>query len=135
MTLKIKLGPDSLVFAAKHIVIGHNMFGEEQTTDLWDQIYVGPKKMKFNYLAVSEKRESLNLSLKQVSEATNINVRTLQRIENNESTPDGLNLIKLMDYLGIKSYDSLIIHDKIDDPGLEKFKTRKKPSEFIAKEK
>lgn len=135
VTLKIKLGPDSLVFAAKHIVVGHNMFGEEQTTDLWEQIYVGPKKMEFNYQTISEKRESMNLSLKQVSEATNINVRTLQRIENNESTPDGLNLIKLMDYLGIKNYDSLIIHEKIYDPGFNKFKTGKKPSEFIAKEK
>ena len=131
VSAKIKLSPDSLIFAAREITKGKDVFGEEQKTEMWEQVYVGPRRMEFDFDALKKIREESNVSLKTLSEATNINIRTLQRIETGESSPDGLNLIKIMDYLNIYDYSSLVIHKKIEDPNFDKYRSGKKPSEYI----
>ena len=101
--------------------------------EYWQQIYAGPKVMELDCNAIVERRIKRNLQPKDVSDETDINLRTYQRIETGEVKPDALNLFKIMNYLNIESYEDIIKKDRIDDEGLEKFKSGKKPSDFIVK--
>ena len=87
--------------------------------------------MRLDLRSISKIREEKGLSTKDVSEATNINLRTYQRIEQGETTPDALNLLKVINLLNISDINSLVKKEIIVDPNLEKFSSGKKPSEFI----
>lgn len=130
--LKIKVDANSIVYAAKKVDAGKDVFGDRQSTIVWEPVYIGAKKMKFDNRIIVERREKMGFSLKTLSEMTNINIRTLQRIESGETTPDGLNLIKLMDCLDIDSYEQFIKRATIEDPGFVKFKSGQKPSSFLS---
>ena len=131
VALIVKVGPETTIYAAKHAECKTDVFGDEQSLIVWEPVYIGTKKMVFDYKAITQERERIGASLKALSEATDINLRTLQRIENGGSNPDGLNLIKIMDYLNIESYEAFIKKTKIYDPDFEKFESGQKPSYFI----
>ena len=123
--IAIDLNNESLVYIAKHEI-------DEEDVDsiLWEQIYCGAKITEFDFTVIPNKRESLGLSQKEVAEKLEISLRTYQRIEVGEATPDGLNLIKIMNYLGIDSYEEFILKKNIYDDGFDKFKSGYKPSCF-----
>lgn len=130
--LKYELDSKTRIFLGYRRVIAYDDFlGENKVREYWASEYCGPALMKLDCSKIVEKREELGYSIKQVAEATDINLRTYQRIENGEGSPDGLNLIKIMNYLDINSYKDLIKKDIIFDNGFEKFLSGKKISEFL----
>lgn len=132
VSLKFELDSKTRIFLGYRRVIGYDDFlGEDKVREYWALEYCGPALMKLDCSKIVEKREELGYSIKQVAEATDINLRTYQRIENGEGSPDGLNLIKIMNYLDIDSYEDLIKKDIILDSGFEKFLSNKKISEFL----
>lgn len=131
-TLRYKLKPDSRIFIAnKRIIEKDEFIDENKYEDYWAEHYAGPLKMEFDPTRIVKIREEKGLSPKDISDATGINLRTYQRIENGEGSPDGLNLLKIMNFLDIDSYDELIKRNEIKDDDFEKFRSGKEPSEFI----
>lgn len=122
-TIRLKTGADTRVFIAQEEVVGEDAFGQDEIVQYWKQEYVGPKVMKFDFSYIAKRREKLGMTIKDVSEATDINMRTYQRIESCETAPDGLNLIRIMDILNIDSYAKFIKRDRIDDIGFEKYRS------------
>lgn len=132
MSLRFELCHNTRLFLAYKQYIGKDDFMEEENVkEYWKLEYCGPSLMKLDCSKIAEKREKLRFSTKDVSEATGINLRTYQRIEIGEGSPDGLNLIKIMNFLDINSYAELIKIDQIIDDGFEKFLKGKKLSECI----
>lgn len=117
----IEVNPDSRVFICEN----------EKKDGLWEQIYCGPKLIKLDYTKLTSIREKLGYSIKDVSDNTDINIRTIQRIESGESMPDGQNLIKIMCFLGIREYTNLIKKEIIEDPSYEKFNSKNTPSFWL----
>jgi len=132
VSLKFKLTPNSRIFVYRKETLHIDSFtDEEDINDYWLEVYAGPKYMRLDLRSISKIREEKGLSTKDVSEATNINLRTYQRIEQGETTPDALNLLKVINLLNISDINSLVKKEIIVDPNLEKFSSGKKPSEFI----
>ena len=73
------------------------------------------------------------MSIKDVADATGINIRTYQRTESGESSPDGLNLLKLVDFFNLDP-DDLVHKEIIEDDDFSKFRSGKTPSDFINNE-
>lgn len=123
--ISIELKSDSLVLISKETK------DEDGTYITWKQRYCGPKLMKFDYSVISKKREKINLSQKEASEMMDINLRTYQRIETGESTPDGLNLIKIMNFYGLDTYEDFVKKITIEDSDYSKFLSGKSPMNFV----
>ncbi len=101
----------------------------------WRQIYAGSQVSEFTMKPLMAMREKLKLSQKEVAELADINLRSYQRMEAGNSTPDALNLIELMTLLGISGTESFIAHPEIEDDDYSKFKSGEVPSSFLNKEK
>ena len=123
----VELKNDSIIYVAKNKF--DKFEGEYQT--IWEQAYCGAKCMKFDYSVIVKVRERLKISQKEMAEDLDINLRTFQRIEAGESTPDALNLIKMMNYLGLDSYEEFIYKKEIYDDEFKKFRAGLKPSDFL----
>lgn len=74
----------------------------------WYRVYTGPLAMEFDYTSLSHYRSEMKLTQKQVAEAIGANVRTYQKWESGETTPDGQNLIRLMNWLNISDVQDVI---------------------------
>lgn len=132
-TLCIELTPDTMIFLGNEERIQTGYFEEEIVPrNYWEQAYVGPKNMKIDCAAIIAAREARHLSAKDVADATDINPRTYQRIEAGDSSPDGLNIIKLIDFLNLE-YTDLIHKDVIEDTGFSKFRSGSPLSCFLPK--
>ena len=94
----ITLQEDSLVFIGKESIEEFDdLFSTSYVVNnFWEQIYVGAKRTLFDSAIISKTREKNGISQKEMAEKIDVNLRTFQRIESGESTPDGLNLIKIM---------------------------------------
>ncbi len=99
----------------------------------WRQIYAGSQVSEFTMKPLMAMREKLKLSQKEVAELADINLRSYQRMEAGNSTPDALNLIELMTLLGINGTESFIAHPEIEDDDYSKFKSGEVPSNFLSK--
>lgn len=80
----------------------------------WRQIYAGPQTMFFNYEALREFRLERKMTQSEVAEAIETSVRTYQKWESGETTPDGHNLLRLMCWLNIDDVQSLIRYEDYD---------------------
>ena len=78
---------------------------------VWMQIYAGPQTMTFNYKIMKERRKALGYTQKQVAEAIQTNVRTYQKWENGETTPDGYYLLRLLNWLDIHDVTLVIKYE------------------------
>lgn len=127
VTLELKLKPNSRVYVL------HSFSDEDSDTKkrIWDCEYTGPQVLQFDFKPILNYREKTNKSQKEIAEIAGINIRTYQRIEAGESMPDALNLIKIMSALNIHSVEQFVNTD-IKDDDLSKFKSGKKPSEFLS---
>ena len=78
---------------------------------IWLQVYAGPQTMTFNYKIMKERRKALGYTQKQVAEAIQTNVRTYQKWENGETTPDGYYLLRLLNWLDIHDVTQVIKYE------------------------
>ena len=95
--LVVNLEPDTMIYAL-------NVYHKENDTgDYWYQIYAGPLKMEFDFEAIRDARNRLNYTQKQVADAIGASVRTYQKWESGETTPDGHYLLRILNWLDLPS--------------------------------
>ena len=87
---------------------------EDGAEPVWQQIYAGPQTMEFDNDALREFRRAKNMTQANVADAIGTSVRTYQKWESGETTPDGHYLLRLMNWLDIDSVQSLVKY--IDPP-------------------
>ena len=106
--LKIVLGPLTTIHALLsaddegHVVFGNRVGAE------WYQVYAGPQTMEFDHAALKEIRMERKMTQNDVAKAIGASVRTYQKWENGETTPDGHYLLRLMNWLNIDDCQALI---------------------------
>ena len=93
--IKILINSNSLIYFAQEKYFNSNDVFYERYSMGWELVFCGFNRMKINYSYFSKIRREHMLSLKSVSQATGIKLRTLQRIENGECGIDAINFIKL----------------------------------------
>lgn len=92
-TLKIELGPRTVIY-------GKNFYNS-WAKDEWYQVYAGPLLMEFDYSSIKNKRKQLGFTQQEVADAIGTTVRTYQKWEGGETTPDGHYLLRLMNWLDL----------------------------------
>ncbi|MDD3138857.1 MAG: helix-turn-helix transcriptional regulator [Lachnospiraceae bacterium] len=101
-TLYVEILPETRVHAL-------GVYDDDDEDNLnWYQVYTGPKRMEFDYESLKYYRKKMGLTQQQVANAIEANVRTYQKWENGETTPDGQNLIRLMNWLDIPDVQEVI---------------------------
>lgn len=106
-TMRIEIQPDTTI----HLWGEDNFYDEEsEPDDEWHQIYAGPLNMEFNYKALKEFRVARGFTQKEVADAIGANVRTYQKWEGKNSTPDGHYLLRIMNWLQIDDVQDLIFY-------------------------
>ncbi|WP_439482718.1 helix-turn-helix domain-containing protein [Cyclobacterium plantarum] len=85
---------------------------------------------------ISETRKSKGLTQEELAELSKVNLRTIQRIENNESEPRGKTLILICEVLDINIEDLInskkIIEDNINSNLVHGFRLASKGKRFLA---
>lgn len=89
--LTIELTPTTEIFA-------RHLYGTDDD-DAWFKIYVGPQAMEFDPSFMKERRASLHMTQAEVAEAVGANLRTYQKWESGQTIPDGLFLLRLLNWL------------------------------------
>lgn len=122
--LTIELLPNTIIHALnifeKEISVPEGFENTEPEKDTWNQIYAGPMHMHFNNEELKFHRQRCEMTQKELAEAVGTSVRTYQKWENRETTPDGHNLLRLMNWLGITDVQELIKYDDYEcDSGRE----------------
>ncbi len=105
-TLRILLSPETVIY-------GMNFFNS-WTKDEWYQVYAGPQLMEFDYTTIKERRKSLGFTQKEVADAIGTTVRTYQKWESGETTPDGHYLLRLMNWLDMPDPQFVILYKSVD---------------------
>ena len=82
---------------------------------MWRQIYAGPQTMEFNHATLRQARIDHKLTQADVAHAIGTSVRTYQKWESGETTPDGHNLLRLMNWLNISDPQDLITYEDYPD--------------------
>lgn len=124
--LRIKVNPNSRVF-----LLSREKGQDGVYHNTWNQIFAGSCVSKFSFKPIVEAREKLKLSQKEVADLADINLRSYQRMEAGESTPDGLALISLMTLLDIKGPGVFRRNPSFVDDDYSKFRSGSLPSEFL----
>ena len=112
--ITVELTPRTVVRAlipAEHDEIGNPI---EEAGMKWLQIYAGPQTMSFNYKVLKERRKKLGYTQQQVAEAVQTNVRTYQKWENGETTPDGYYLLRILNWLDIPKVSDVITYMSVN---------------------
>ena len=68
--------------------------------------------MSFNYRIIKEKRKEIGYTQQQVAEAVQANLRTYQKWENGETTPDGYYLLRILNWLDITDLKDVIVYEE-----------------------
>ena len=71
--------------------------------------------MEFNHTALKQARIDHKLTQADVAYAIGTSVRTYQKWESGETTPDGHNLLRLMNWLNISDPQDLITYEDYPD--------------------
>lgn len=112
--ITIELTPRTVIRAlipAEHDEVGNAI---KEAGMKWMQIYAGPQTMSFNYRVSKEHRKKLGYTQQQVAEAVQTNVRTYQKWENGETTPDGYFLLRILNWLDVARVNDVIIYGEPD---------------------
>lgn len=105
--LRIGLAPDTKIY----MLDIYNDKADKSHT--WWPIYFGPAVTEFDSWAFKFYRERGGFTQKQVADAVETSVRTYQKWESGDSTPDGYFLIRLMNFLDINSVQEFIKSEPI----------------------
>ena len=98
--LRIDCGPKTIIYMRDEDSSDSSEIG-------WTQIYAGPQTMSFDHTALREYRKKAKLTQSEVADAIGTSVRTYQKWENGETTPDGHFLIRIMNWLDIGDVQQL----------------------------
>lgn len=99
--LYIELRPNTTIQAL-------NCYNDKDDDDVWYQIYAGPQTMEFDYEILRHYRKGLKYTQQDVANAIGATVRTYQKWENGETTPDGHYLLRLMNWLDIRDVQAVV---------------------------
>ena len=100
--LLVELKPNTMIYAL-------NIYNNrDEIEDYWYQIYAGPQNMYFDFQAIRSAREHLKYTQKQVAEAVGASVRTYQKWEAGETTPDGHYLLRILNWLDLPDVQYVI---------------------------
>lgn len=124
--VQFKVNPDSRIFILRRIKESDGLYH-----NVWKQVFAGSKVTRFTFKPIINAREKLKLSQKEVADLADINLRSYQRMEAGESTPDALALISLMSALEISNPNVFRKHPKITDDDYNKFRSGKTPSDYL----
>lgn len=102
--LIVELAPDTVIHAK-------NIHNYEDKEDYWYLVYAGPKTIKFDHEALKARRQYLRYTQKEVAEAVGAAVRTYQKWETGDSTPDGHYLLRLIHWLNIENVQDITKHE------------------------
>lgn len=100
--LWIEITPSTVI----HVLNFYN--DTNDTEDYWYQVYAGPKTMQFDYTILRDRRKKLGFTQQEVADAVETTVRTYQKWEAGETTPDGHFLIRLLNWLDIPDIQNAI---------------------------
>jgi DNA-binding XRE family transcriptional regulator len=106
--LYVELRPDTTIHAFDCYDSSEENEAKVDENDNWYQIYAGPLTMEFWYPILKLRRNALKFTQKQVADAVGATVRTYQKWENGESTPDGHYLLRLINWLNIENIQDLV---------------------------
>lgn len=76
--------------------------------DYWYQVYAGPQTMRFDHTVLKERRTKMKLTQQQVADAVETSIRTYQKWESGETTPDGHYLLRLLNWLDITNVQDAV---------------------------
>lgn len=124
--VRFKVNQDTRIFLLRRIKESDGLYH-----NVWKQVFAGSKVTKFTFGPVMQAREQLKLSQKEVADLADINLRSYQRMEAGESTPDALALINLMTSLEMTNPNVFRKRVRITDDDYSKFRSKKAPSEFL----
>ena len=99
---KSELGRLRFTVSPKTIIYVMNFYNNnDDDGDYWYQVYAGPETMRFDYTVLKDRRLKMKLTQQQVADAVETSIRTYQKWESGETTPDGHYLLRLMNWLDI----------------------------------
>lgn len=107
--LWIDITPSTVI----HVLNFYN--DSNDTEDYWYQVYAGPKTMQFDYTILKERRKKLGFTQQEVADAVETTVRTYQKWEAGETTPDGHFLIRLLNWLDIPDIQNAIEYTALQE--------------------
>ena len=84
-------------------------------SDEWYQVYAGPMTMCFDHTVLRERRKALGYSQEDVALAIDTTVRTYQKWESGETTPNGHYLIRLINWLDIIDVQNIVQYTDFSD--------------------
>ena len=87
-----------------------NCYGSEDGYDCWYQLYAGPMTMEFDYKVLKYNRNRLKYTQKEVADAVGATVRTYQKWERGDTTPDGHYLLRLLNWLDIRDIQDVVCY-------------------------
>lgn len=94
--VRIQLTPRTELYA-------RNIYNDEDDDqEQWYRLYAGPLTMEFDYTVLKRYRQSIGMTQKEVAEAVGATLRTYQKWEIGETTPDSKFLLRLLNWLDIK---------------------------------
>lgn len=79
-----------------------NCYNSDDDSDCWYQLYAGPQTMEFDYEVLKYNRIRLKYTQQEVADAVGAAVRTYQKWESGDTTPDGHYLLRLLNWLDIR---------------------------------
>lgn len=100
--LRVEICPNTVIRALNY----YNSCDDKD--DYWYQIYSGPLTMQFDHSALKYWRNSLGYTQQEVADAVGTSVRTYQKWESGQTTPDGYFLIRLLNWLDITNIQDII---------------------------
>lgn len=100
--LYLEISPNTIIYALNY----YNR--KEDENDEWYQVYAGPLTMRFDHTVLKDRRKELGYSQEDVASAIDTTVRTYQKWESGETTPNGHYLIRLMNWLNISNVQDVI---------------------------
>ena len=99
--LWVEITPDTIIQAL-------NCYGNDDEEDCWYQLYAGPQLMQFDYAYLKTCRERHGYTQQQVADAVGASIRTYQKWESGETTPDGHYLLRLLNWLDVYDVQHMV---------------------------
>ena len=76
--------------------------------DCWYQLYAGPRIMEFDFSVLKQNRIKLKYTQQEVADAVGASVRTCQKWESGDTTPDGHYLLRLLNWLDVRDIQDIV---------------------------
>ena len=99
--LFVELTPNTIIHAL-------NCYNYDADDDCWYQLYAGPQTMEFDYTVLKDSRKRLKYTQQEVADAIGATVRTYQKWESGDTTPDGHYLLRLLNWLDIRDIQDVV---------------------------